>query len=75
MTKLETVKSWLNRTHKERYEKCKNYRIIDVAKNILLSETCSYYTSSWFYDDVMKRYVSEVEETNKEFIVTARRKE
>lgn len=75
MTKLETVKSWLSQTHKERYEKCKNYYIIDIAGNILLKETCSYYPPRWFYDDVMKRYVSKVEETDKEFIVTARRKE
>lgn len=75
MTKLETVKSWLSRTHKERYEKCKNYRITDVAGSILLSETCSYYPTRWFYDDIMKRYVSKVEETDECFTVTARRKE
>lgn len=71
----ELVNDWLTRTHKERYEKCKNYRIIGVSGYVLLSETDSYLPSKWFYNEVMKMYVSKVEETDEWFTVTARRKE
>lgn len=72
--KTETVNDWLNRTHKERYEKNKSYLIIDPAGYTLLSEYSSVLPPQWFVNDVLHgRIVVEVDETETQFIVTARK--
>lgn len=74
MTNQETVADWLNRTHKERYEKNKSYLIIDPAGYTLLKEYSSTYPPHWFFTDVLhSRIVVEVDETETQFIVTARK--
>ena len=74
MAQQETVNDWLNRTHKERYEKNKSYRILDPAGYILLSECQSTYPPQWYINDVLhSRIVVEVDETETQFIVTARK--
>lgn len=74
MTNQETVNEWLNRTHKERYEKNKSYLIIDTAGYTLLKEYSSTYPPHWFFNDVLHtRIVVEVDETETQFIVTARK--
>lgn len=71
---METVNDWLKRTHKERYEKNKSYLIIDPAGYTLLSECSSYLPSQWFVNHVLhNRIVVEVEETDTQYIVTARK--
>lgn len=74
MKKQETVNDWLKRTHEERYEKAKNYLIIDPAGYTLLRECSSTYPPQWFVNDVLHgRIVVEVDETETQFIVTARK--
>lgn len=74
MKKQETVNDWLKRTHEERYEKAKNYRIIDPAGYTLLSECSSVLPPQWFVNDVLHgRIVVEVDETETQFIVTTRK--
>lgn len=74
MKKQETVNDWLKRTHNERYEKNKSYLIIDPAGYTLLSEYNSTYPPHWFFMDVLHtRIVVEVEETETQYIVTARK--
>ena len=69
----ETVNDWLKRTHKERYEKNKSYLIIDPAGYRLISE-CSSELNQWLVNDVLhSRIVVEVDETETQFIVTARK--
>ena len=71
----ETVNKWLNRTHEERYEKNKGYRIISVSGYTLLSKYSSTYPSLWWLNDVLhNRVVANVEETETQFIVTVKRK-
>lgn len=71
---METVNDWLKRTHKERYKKNKSYLIIDPAGYTLLSECSSDLPSQWFVNDVLHtRIVVEVEETDTQYIVTARK--
>lgn len=73
-TKQETVNEWLKRTHEERYEKNKSYRIIGPDGYTLLSEYYSTYPSLWWLNDVLhNRIVVEVEETDTQYIVTARK--
>lgn len=70
----ETVNDWLNRTHKERYEKAKNFQIISPAGYKLLSECSSVLPPQCFVNDVLhSRIVVEVDETETQFIVTARK--
>lgn len=74
MKNQETVNDWLKRTHKERYEKNKSYLIIDPAGYRLISEYSSDLPSQWFVNDVLhSRIVVEVDETETQFIVTARK--
>lgn len=74
MKQSETVSDWLKRTHKERYEKNKSYIIIDPAGYTLISECSSTYPPHWFFNDVLhSRVVVEVDETETQFIVTARK--
>lgn len=74
MKQSETVADWLKRTHKERYEKNKSYLILDPAGYTLLSEYSSTYQPHWFLNDVLhSRIVVEVDETETQFIVTARK--
>ena len=74
MKQSETVADWLKRTHKERYEKNKSYLIIDPAGYTLLSEDSSTYPPHWFFNDVLHgRIVVEVDETDTQYIVTARK--
>lgn len=73
LKKQETVNDWLKRTHKERYEKNKSYQIIDPFGYRLISE-CSSDLNQWWVNDVLhNRIVVEVEETETQFIVTARK--
>ena len=70
----ETVNEWLNRTHKERYDKNKSYQIIDPSGHMLLSEYPSQLYPQWWVNDVLHTsIVVEVEETETQFIVTARK--
>lgn len=69
---METVKEWLKRTHDERYDKCKNYKIISSAGYVLWNEASCCFDIQW-YNRVMEMYIASVEETDKWFIVTAKR--
>lgn len=70
----ETVNEWLNRTHKERFEKNKSYLIIDPFGYMLLSEYPLQLYPQWWVNDVLHTsIVVEVEETETQFIVTARK--
>lgn len=73
---METVKEWLDRTHKERYNKNKSYQIINPCGDRLISEYSSLdvYHPQWWVNDVLyNRIVVEVEETDTQYIVTARK--
>lgn len=71
---MESVSDWLNRTHKERYEKNKSYRIIGASGDDLLREYSSQVYPQWWVNDVLhNRVVVDVEETDTQFIVTARK--
>lgn len=71
---MESVSDWLDRTHKERYKKNKSYQIIDPAGYRLISECSSDSYPQWWINDVLHtRIVVEVEETDTQYIVTARR--
>ena len=72
--KMETVKEWLDRTHKERYNKNKSYQIINPIGDSLINECSSEVYPQWWVDDVLhNRIVVEVEETDTQYIVTARK--
>lgn len=74
--KMETVKEWLDRTHKERYNKTKSYLIINPRGDRLISECSSsdlYYPQWWISDVLHNHIVVEVEETDTQYIVTARK--
>lgn len=76
MAKQETVNEWLNRTHKERYEKGKIYKIMNPIGDTLISECSSsdlYYPQWWVNDVLHNRIVVEVEETETQIIVTTRK--
>ena len=76
MKSEETVNEWLKRTHKERYEKAKSYQIINPRGDRLISECSSsdvYYPQWWINDVLHNRIVVEVEETDTQYIVTARK--
>ena len=74
MSNQETVGDWLNRTHQERYEKNKSYRIINPAGYRVLSESSADLYPQWWVNDVLhNRVVEIVEETETQFIVTAGR--
>jgi hypothetical protein len=76
ITKQETVGDWLNRTHKERYDKTKSYCIINPRGDRLISECSSldvHYPQWWINDVLYNRIVVEVEETETQIIVTARK--
>lgn len=71
---METVNEWLGRTHKERYNKNKSYCIINPFGDRLISECSSDVHPQWWVDDVLhNRIVVEVEETDTQYIVTARK--
>ena len=73
MKQSETVADWLKRTHKERYEKNKSYIIIDPAGYRLISECSSDWNQWWVNDVLHSRIVVEVDETDTQYIVTARK--
>lgn len=71
----ETVNEWFNRTHKERYEKNKSYRIIGASGYTVLREYSSEVYPQWWYNDMLHNYVVvNVKETDTQFIVTVKRK-
>lgn len=71
---MKTVKEWLDRTHEERYNKTKSYCIINPFGVRLFSECSSEVYPQWWITYMLHTcIVVNVEETDTQFIVTARR--
>lgn len=73
---MEIVSDWLNRTEFERFFKAKFYRIVDSNGSELYDQLeARKYPECWNVASILGMVVTNVEETEWEFIVTARRLE
>lgn len=73
---METVSDWLNKTEFERFLKAKFYRIVDSDGTQLYDQLeARKYPRWWNVASILGMVVTNVEETEWEFIVTARRTE
>ncbi|MBQ2176777.1 MAG: hypothetical protein II453_17600 [Alphaproteobacteria bacterium] len=73
---MERVSDWLNRTEFERFFKAKFYRIVDSNGSELYDQLeARKYPQCWNVAPILGMVVTNVEETEWEFIVTARRSE
>ena len=73
---MERVSDWLNRTEFERFLKAKFYRIVDSNGSELYNQLeARKYPQCWNVAPILGMVVTKVEETEWEFIVTARKLE
>lgn len=73
---MERVSDWLNRTEFERFLKAKFYRIITPDGSELYNQLeARKYPRWWNIAPILGMVVTNVEETEWEFIVTARKLE
>lgn len=73
---MELVSDWLNRTEFERFLKAKFYRIVDSNGSELYDQLeARKYPRWWNIAPILGMVVTNVEETEWEFIVTARKLE
>lgn len=73
---MERVSDWLNRTEFERFLKGKFYRIVDSNGSELYDQLeARKYPQCWNVASILGMIVTNVEETEWEFIVTARKLE
>lgn len=71
---MEIVNDWLHRTEFERFLKGKFYRIVDYNGSELYDQLeARKYPQCWNVAPILGMVVTNVEETEWEFIVTARR--
>ena len=73
---MERVSDWLNRTEFERFLKAKFYRIVDSNGSELYDQLeARKHPKCWNVASILGMVVTGVEETEWEFIVTARKLE
>lgn len=73
---MESVSDWLQKTEFERFLKTKFYRIVDCSGAILYDQLdARKYPQCWNVAPILGMIVTNIEETEGYFIVTAKRLE